>query len=392
MFARRLRGGGQREQRVGIESGGWGEGDDPRGAGRERSGLVDQQRGGGAQPLERCGILHEHAGLGPAADPRHERNRSRESERARTGDDEHRHGIQERVDETRFGADEEPDSKRHRGEHEHDRGEPRGDPIGEPRDRGLALLRLLNETDDLGEQRVTADPFRVEDERAGGVEGARTDAVLCSLGNRDGLASQHRFVDLRRTVRHATVDGNVLAGPDAKPIAGLHGLEGNIFLGAVRADAMRDLRGEAHQSPNGGVGPRVRPLFHDLTEQHDRGDESDGLEVERHAMRGLQSRGEMFAEHRGADAEQIRGAGAGDDQREHVRVTLANRFPPAAIERRSGPEEYRGRQDELNPGEVLRVEAMEKIRRDHRAHGESEDGEAQREGDPKSRPQVTLMR
>ena len=53
----------------------------------------------------------EHAGCGAAAGADHDRHRRREAERARTGDDQHGDGVDERVRQPRLGAERSPDAR-----------------------------------------------------------------------------------------------------------------------------------------------------------------------------------------------------------------------------------------------------------------------------------------
>ena len=149
---------------------------------------------------------------------------------------------------------------------------------------------------------------------------------------------------------------------------------------------------KVHQRPDRGIRAGVGALFEYLAEQYDSSDEGDRLEIKRCAMRRAERGGKVFAEERRANAEQVRSAGARHGHGEHVRVAIADRNPPAAVERGAGPEKHRGREEELDPGEHPRIETMKKGRRDHCAHREPEDGDAERERDPETRPQVAFVR
>ena len=74
----------------------------------QRAGLVDDQRVDLLQPLQRLGVLDQHAGLGAAADADHDRHRRGEAERAGAGDDQHGDRGDQRVGEARLRAPDRP--------------------------------------------------------------------------------------------------------------------------------------------------------------------------------------------------------------------------------------------------------------------------------------------
>ena len=81
------------------------------------------------------------------------------------------------------------------GDQEDGRHEGLADPVGEPLDRRLRPLGVLDEGDDPGQRRVGADPRRAQHERAAAVDGRPEHRVAGRLVDRDRLAGQHRFVD-----------------------------------------------------------------------------------------------------------------------------------------------------------------------------------------------------
>ena len=62
--------------------------------------------------LERFRILDQHAGLRAASRPHHDRNRSRQPQRARTSNDQHRHRIDQRMRQPRLRPEQTPRRKR----------------------------------------------------------------------------------------------------------------------------------------------------------------------------------------------------------------------------------------------------------------------------------------
>ena len=135
VFTAALQAGGQPEQLRFIPAGGGQDGDQPRLAFGERAGLVHDERVHLREDFERLGVLDEHAGGRAAAHADHDRHRRGQAERAGTGDDEDRDGVDERMGQARLRAEQRPDDRR-KGRDGHDRGhEPRGDGVGQPLDR-----------------------------------------------------------------------------------------------------------------------------------------------------------------------------------------------------------------------------------------------------------------
>ena len=124
-------------------------------AGGHGAGLVEHDRVDGAGGLEHLGSADHDAELGAAAGADHERGRCREAEGAGAGDDEDRDGCGERL--RRRTAERQPADQGEEGDPQDHRHEHRGDPVGQPLDRCLGLLRAGHEPGDLGELGVTAD-------------------------------------------------------------------------------------------------------------------------------------------------------------------------------------------------------------------------------------------
>ena len=148
--------------------------------------------------------------------------------------------------EARLGTGNAPDDGRRHRHDEHRRHEPRGDPIRELLDRCAAALRLGDHRDDLCEQRVAADPARLEDEPTGRVQRAAGDGRADRLLDRHRLAGDHRFVDAAAALDDDAVDRHALARSHAQSIADVDQLERDVFFTRAR-DPARGLRCEAEQ-------------------------------------------------------------------------------------------------------------------------------------------------
>ena len=135
----------------------------------QRAGLVDDQRVDLLQPLERLGVLDQHARLRAAPDADHDRHRRRQPQRAGTGDDQHRHRGDQRVGDARLGAERRPgdEGERRRRRSPAARTSPPPDRPGAGSARGCAAPRRPSRRS--APARVAADAFGPHH------EGARSD-------------------------------------------------------------------------------------------------------------------------------------------------------------------------------------------------------------------------
>ena len=249
---------------------------------RQRPGLVDDDRVYPFEALEGLRVLDEDPGgrAPPGAD--HDRHRRGQPERARTRDDQHRDGVDEREGQPRRRPPEPPDDEgqqRHRDDRRH---EIRGDRVGQTLNRRAAALGVADHSDDLCENSVAADPLGAHEQPAGRVDGARRHARSGVLCRRHRLAGDHRFVDRAPSLDDDAVDGNLFAGPDAADVAGCDVAERNIALLAA-GDKARGLRREAEQFPDRAARPAACAQLEHLAEQHERGDHDRRVEVSRNA-------------------------------------------------------------------------------------------------------------
>ena len=309
------------------------------------------------EKLERLGVLHQHARLRSAADAGDEGDGRGQAERAGAGDDEHGHGIHEGVNQARLGSEPEPQPERHHCDAGDCRHEPGGHPVRQPLDWCFAFLRLFDEADDLGQQRVTADALGVHHETAGRVKRAAGNGIAGSLGHRTRFAGQHRFIDVAGALGHAPIHRNLLSGAHPQKITGNNVGERHVLLAAL-ADPMGALRRKAHEIADGGIGAGMSALLQNLADQNDGGDHGGGFEIERHTMGSAQRGGKAIAEQDGHRTVTIGCASAGDRQREHVGIAVPQRDPPPTDKGRAAPEEHRGGQRKLQPAGQPRVQAV----------------------------------
>ena len=135
--------------------------DDLRLALGQRAGLVDHERVDLLHPLQRFGVLDQHAGLRAAADADHDRHRRGEAERAGAGDDQHGDGGDQPVGQAAARARTVAQAaKASTATSDHGRHEPAGDLVGQPLDRRAQRCASRHHLHDLRQQRVAADLAR----------------------------------------------------------------------------------------------------------------------------------------------------------------------------------------------------------------------------------------
>ena len=113
-----------------------------------------------ARRLERLRALDEDAARCAAARAHDDRGGRCEPERAGARDDQDRDERGERIAESGLWTEHEPRERARECDREDDRHEDRRDAVDEPLDRRLRPLRLLDETDDLRDERVAAHARR----------------------------------------------------------------------------------------------------------------------------------------------------------------------------------------------------------------------------------------
>ena len=117
----------------------------------------------------------------------HDRHRSREAERARTSNDQHRDCVHQRVRQSRLWTEQEPRHERHPG-NENDSGhEPGRYFIGKALYGSATALRLPNHLNDSREQGFGAHPLGAHDERTGAVDGRADDRTVREFFPRESI-------------------------------------------------------------------------------------------------------------------------------------------------------------------------------------------------------------
>src|SRR5690606_6523185 len=120
------------------------------------------------------------------------------------------------------------------------------------------------------------------DEPAAAVQCTADQCRADLLRHRHRLARNHRLVDRASTLDQFAIDRNGLAGTNAQTIADDDGVEANVLVAAVVADAPRRLRHQVEQGPDRAARLFARPQFEHLPKQDQYGDDRGRLEIDRH--------------------------------------------------------------------------------------------------------------
>ena len=81
------------------------------------------------------------------------------------------------------------------------------------------------------------DFIGAHNQRAVAVQRGADDAVADGFLDRDRFAGQHRFVDARPPFDDHTIDGHLLAGAHAQPVADMNVRQRDVLFGAVSAQS-----------------------------------------------------------------------------------------------------------------------------------------------------------
>ncbi len=338
---------------------------------RQGAGLVHHQGIDLLKALQGLGVADQDPGGGAPPGGDHDRHRRRQAEGARAGDDQHGHGADYGVRQTRLRPEQLPGEGRQRGDHDDDRHEPARYDVGETLDRCPAALRLADHPNDSGQKGVGPDTLGAHHQAARAVDGAAENAFARSLLHRDRLSRHHRLVHRAVTLEDDAVHRNLLAGPDPQAVAGPDAVERDILFAPVLVQTSGGRRRELQERPDGAAGPAASPQLDHLAEQHQHGDRRGGLEVDPDpALLTAQRRGEDPGKKRHGEAVGIGDAGTQGDEREHVEAAVPDRRPAALEERSAAVKDDGRRQGKLNPVEkTMRRDRPAGGTRQHSGHG-----------------------
>ena len=164
-------------------------------------------------------MLDEDTRQGSAPGPDHDGHGGRQTQRAGTGNDQHRHRVDQGIGHPRLRTDQAPGHEREESGHYHGGDEIGRHLVGQALDGRPATLRFAHHPDDLGQQSVAPDPLRPHDNAPRAVDGTARDTATRLLLDGDGLASHHRLVDGAVAFQDDPVDWNLLTRADAQPVS-----------------------------------------------------------------------------------------------------------------------------------------------------------------------------
>ena len=167
--------------------------------------------------FERLGIFYKNAGARALPGTDHDRCRRRQAKRAGAGDDEYGDGVDQRFG--KIGAVHPPADEGKQGNAANHRHEDRRDTVGQTLHWRFRALRLGDQANDAGEQRMFADTGRPAAQHAFAIGRRRKYTIAATLANRHALAGQHRLIHTRSAADHLTIDRHVLTGADDENIA-----------------------------------------------------------------------------------------------------------------------------------------------------------------------------
>ena len=233
MFAGSLQTGAQPQHFVGIEADQRNDRGQFRLALGQRTGLVHHQRVHLLHGFQRLGILDQHAQCRAATGADHDGHRRGQSQRARAGDDQHRHRVDDGMGEARLRSPDAPYCQCGECRQHHRRHEISGNHVGQALDRRARTLCLAHHVHDLSEQRIGADALGAHQQAAGTVHRGADQARARSLFHRDGFAGHHGFIQRTGAFQYHAIHRHLLAGTHAQHIVRLNLFQRDVFFAAV---------------------------------------------------------------------------------------------------------------------------------------------------------------
>ena len=313
---------------------------------------------------------HAHAGTAPHAD--HDRHGSGQAQSAGTGDDQDGDGVDDSVGHGRGGAGNGPNDEGDDRRGDHRRNEVAGDHVRDALDGGAAALGGAHHLDNPRQQSVPADLASFHNEAAGSIDGRTDDGVPSFFRNRDGLASDHRFVYVAATFDNLAIDRHFFAGTDPEPIADGDLFQWYILFRSVLTDDSGGLGRQTEQRLDRRSGATSRPEFEHLTEQHQCGDHCRRLEVDGHTTIVSEGGWEDPGCHRRHDAVPPSRYHTDTDECEHVQIASDQGAPAPLEQRPTAPQNHRSAEGEFDP----RLNALrKKAGASHGCHCQNQKGQ-----------------
>ena len=337
----------------------------------EGAGLVHHQGIHRAQQFAGGGVLEQYAERGAAPGGYHDRHRGGQSEGARAGDDQHRHGVEQRDGAAGAGTEYHPHREGEAGNGDHRRHEDGGDRVGDALNRRPAALRFRHHLHDAGQQGIGAYLGGADLQRTGAVDRTADHLGAGLFRHRDAFTGDHRLVDGAATGHHDPVYRHFLPRPYPKAIADGDRVERHVLLAALLVEAVGGRRGQLQQRAERRSGAPPSTQLQHLAKQHQGGNRSRALEVvqgNRGAGPGRRST-EDAGRQRRRYAVEVGDRDAEADQGEHVETAVDDGSPGALEEGSGAPQHHGGGQRQLQPPE-RRMGRRRRERQRHQQRGE----------------------
>ena len=305
----------------------------------QRAGLVERHGIDLVRHFQRLGVLDQNAVLGGHARPGHDRGGRRQPQRARAGNHQHRHGVDQRFLQPRAHCH--PADEGDERDHQHDGHEDRRHLVHQPLNRRLGRLRVFHEANDAREHRLRAHGRDLHDDAPIAVDRAARERRTRLAHDRQRLAGQHGFIDLRVAFDDHAIHRNALAGAHDQLVAGHHLGNRHIDL-SIATDQMRHVGPQRMQRADRRRGLALGACLQPFAQQHQRDHHRRRLEVQ--MRRVARMRREPQPE-RQPEAR----ARADRHQQIHVARQRLERMPARLVEARTEDELHRRGQHELRP-------------------------------------------
>ena len=226
--------------------------------------LIQHDRRNLGGDLQAVRIPDQDALRGPLPDAGNQGRRGGQSQRAGTGDDQHRHHGQQAAGDAVIGQ-ESPAQEGQQGNPDDDRNENSGHLVHGLLDPRLAALRIPDHPDNSGQHRILPDFFGPDGQRALLVNGTGIHLGTGLLAVRQRLAGQHALIDKGAALRHDAVNGDPIPGTDLDQLT-----DPDADLLGLQADQLADGCG---RSPLG-------PLFKNPAQQDEGNDHRGRLKIQ----------------------------------------------------------------------------------------------------------------
>ena len=229
----------------------------------QRAGFVERHYIHLVRQLQRLRIFDQNAIFRRDAGARHDGGGRRQPERAGASDDQDRHGVNQC--QLKGMPRLPPRQHRNQRDQQHHRHENGAHLIHQPLNRRFAGLRVFHQADDAGQHGLAAHGAHLHHHAALAIDGAAGKFAADFFTNRQRLAGQHRFINLRLALQQCAVHRETLAGFDDQLVAHQHLGHWNINF-AIQSDPMRRLRPQRVQRTDGRGGLALGPCLQPFTQ------------------------------------------------------------------------------------------------------------------------------